>query len=45
MIQIDYETARRRAWLSRWHSATVERRVRFYGWATVLAFVVLGAAR
>jgi len=44
-IPSDFETVRRRAWLAQWHAVTVEARVRATGWALILAFVMLGAAR
>jgi hypothetical protein len=45
MIPLDFETVRRRAWLARWHAATVESRARAAGWAAIVVFVFLGAAR
>lgn len=48
MIPTDFETLRRRAWLSRWHSVAcakrAEQRIRVAGWAFVCLFVFLGAA-
>lgn len=48
MIPTDFETTRRRAWLSRWHSVecakrTVQR-IRVAGWLFVTLFVFLDAA-
>lgn len=48
MVPADFETARRRAWLSRWHSVAcvkrAEQRIRVTGWLVVVLFVFLGAA-